>query len=149
LSSRKLLTVAGKLPSLSRLKEPPGTSGLVQQLSFEVPQLAGRPLQLSGAWQVLEAQIGVVSAQGLAALQVPFAPQGRRLLPEHCVCVGSQLPTQLAVVPKATHVLFVHLLGDPYCPLAPHVRTPLLEQSCCPGEHTPLQSAVPLVATHV
>jgi hypothetical protein len=51
-------------------------------------------------------------------------------LPEHCVCVGSQLPTQLAVVPDATQVLFVHLLGAPYWPLASQVRTPLLEQSC-------------------
>ena len=52
------------------------------------------------------------------------------LLPEHCVCVGSQLPVQLAVVPEAMHVLFVHLLAAPYCPLASHVRTPLFEQSC-------------------
>ena len=28
-------------------------------------------------------------------------------LPEHCVCAGSQLPTQLAVVPDTTQALFV------------------------------------------
>ena len=47
----------------------------MQQLSFDVPQFAGRPLQLTGAWQALEAQIGVAAAQGAAADQAPFAPQ--------------------------------------------------------------------------
>jgi hypothetical protein len=70
-----VLIVAGKLASLSRLKEPPVTSGLVQQLSFDVPQFAGRPLQLTGAWHALAAQIGVAAAQGTAAAQAPFAPQ--------------------------------------------------------------------------
>jgi hypothetical protein len=51
-------------------------------------------------------------------------------LAEHCVCAGSHVPVQLAVVPEVTHVLFVHLLGVPYCPVASHVRTPLVEQSC-------------------
>jgi len=64
------------------------TNGLVQQLSFNVPQFAVSPMQLTGAWQVFEAQTGVVAAQGVTALQVPLAAHFRTLLPEQTLSFG-------------------------------------------------------------